>query len=75
MTMFKFSVRLGSYFEQKFGKDPRKLTLEEINAIAIGKDYKGSGYRSNSNVVTSRGSIFKGHFYDIDSRFEEALGK
>ena len=66
-------LKLGSFFKEKFGKDPRKLTLEEIDAIAV--KGKGNGYRSPRNVVTTRGSIFKGKFYNIDEVFDRAINK
>ena len=36
----------GSIFKEKFGKDPRKLTLKEINEIAV-KDKQVKPLRSN----------------------------
>ncbi len=71
--MEKKSRKFGSFFKKKFGKDPRELTLEEIDDIAIKR--KGKGYRSPSHVVISRGSVFKIKFYDISELFDKAIGK
>lgn len=65
--------KFGSFFRKKFGKDPRHLTLEEINDIAIRK--KGRGSRSPGHVVISRGSVFKVKFYNISELFDKAIGK
>jgi hypothetical protein len=66
-------LKLGVFFKEKFGKDPRDLTLEEIDAIAVRKS--GEGYRSPRHVVTTRGSIFKGKLYNIEKLFDEAIKK
>ena len=65
--------KLGAFFEEKYGKDPRKLTLEEINDIATGKN--GKGYKTTRNVITTRGSIFKSGYYDIEELFDKAIEK
>ena len=65
--------RLGSFFEERYGKDPRELTLEEINDIAIGKN--GKGYKTARNLITARGSIFKSGYYDIEKLFDKAIEK
>ena len=71
--MEKIARKFGSFFKKKFGKDPRELTLEEIDDIAIKR--KGKGYRSTSHVLISRGSVFKIKFYDISELFDKAIGK
>jgi len=69
----EIELKLGAFFKEKFGKDPRDLTLEQIDAVAVRKD--GEGYRSSRHVVTTRGSIFKGKFYNIEKLFDEAIKK
>ena len=66
-------MKLGVFFREKFGKDPKNLTLEQINAIAVKKDKRG--YRSLRHIVTTRGFIFKGEFYNIEKLFDEAIKK
>ena len=64
-------VELGRFFKEKFGKDPKELTLKEIDAIAIKKG--GKGYRSSRRIVITRGSVFRGKFYNISRLFDEAI--
>ncbi len=60
----------GSIFKEKYGKDPRELTLEEINKIAI-KDNQVKPLRSN--IVSSRGNVLKVEVYEIDKKIDEIL--
>ena len=60
----------GSIFKEKYGKDPRELTLEEINKIAI-KDNQVKPLRSN--IVSSRGNVLKVEAYEIDKKIDEIL--
>ena len=73
MGATEVELNLGVFFKEKFGRDPRDLTLEEIDAIAARKG--GEGYRSPRYVVTTRGSIFKGKLYNIEKLFDEAIKK
>ncbi len=63
----------GWLFKTFFGKDPRKLSLEEIERLAIRK--KGKIYKTPSNVVIKRGSIFPTVHYKIDEKLDEAIKK
>jgi hypothetical protein len=48
--------RLGSIFEKKFKKDPRTMTLEEINELAApNPQYRKYG----SDFVSKRGDVFE----------------
>lgn len=60
----------GSIFKEKFGKDPRGLTLEEINKIAIKDNQVGT---LRSNIVSSRGNVLKIETYEIDKKINEIL--
>jgi len=65
--------KFGLFFKRKYGKDPRDLTLKEINNIAIGK--KGKGFRTIRHVITARGSVFRAKFYNIEELFNKAIEK
>lgn len=64
----------GSIFKDKFGKDPKKLTIKEIEKIAIEKKNRKLK-KINTSLVSSRGNVFEIDFYDIDKKFDEALRK
>jgi len=63
---------LGWLFKQKTGKDPRKLTLSEIEKFAITNK---AIYKSVSNIVIQRGSPFPIISYDIDKKIEALIKK
>ncbi len=63
--------KFGFLFREKFNKEPKELTLEEIDHIAIKEKIKG--YKSTSKVVVARGSIFKNRYYDIDYLIDSTL--
>jgi hypothetical protein len=71
MGTVEVELKFGMFFEEKYGKDPRELTLQEIEALAIKK--KAKGYRSSSNVVISRGSVFENKYYEIDKMIDRVL--
>ena len=71
MGVKEAKLNFGIFFKEKFGKDPRELTLQEIEALAIKKNVKG--YKSPSNVVISRGSVFESDYYEIDKMIDRVL--
>lgn len=66
-------MKLGFIFEEKYKKDPRKLTRVEIDNAIFGKR-KATPIRILSNIVSVRGNIFQNSDYgDIDVAFQNAL--
>ena len=63
----------GWLFKSLYGKDPRNLSLEEIEKLAIRK--KNEIHISSSNVVIKRGSVFPTVHYEIDEKLNEAISK
>jgi len=71
MGTAEVELKFGMFFKEKYGKDPRELTLQEIETLAIKK--KAKGYKSPSNVVISRGSVFENKYYEIDKMIDRVL--
>jgi len=67
----------GAIFKRKYGKDPKNLTLTEINTIVFSG--KTPRYRRNygRNVVVKRGDSFKNKPLSdtIDSLFDRAISR
>jgi hypothetical protein len=62
---------LGSLFYKKYNKDPKKMSLSEIEDIAI-KDVKFLSYAKG--IVNKRVNIFKNKKYnDIDKKLDAKL--
>ncbi len=58
-------------FKDKFGKDPRKLSLKEIESLAISN--KKKLVRIGGLLVTPRGSVFSFKPYNINKEVEETF--
>ncbi len=61
----------GDIFREKFGKDPRKLSIEEIEKLAV-KAPNTLTYIPN-NLAIARGEVFKISKYYPDAEVEKAL--
>lgn len=68
---FKGVKMFGSLFLKKYNKDPKTLSLSEIEKIAI-KDPKFLQYAEN--IVSRRGNVFKNKkYYNINSKIDDKL--
>ncbi len=65
-------MKLGNIFKAMFGKNPRDLSLKEIEKLAI----KKAGYRTYaSGVVSKRGNVFHNQNINLDQWIDDSLKK
>ena len=65
-------MHLGDIFRKMFGKNPRSLTLQEIEKLAITKPSYDS---YATGIVSKRGNVFKNHHTDINKWVDDSLKK
>jgi len=66
--------KFGSIFKEKYGKDPRELTLKEIDEIAIKKKIT-KGYKPKTNIISIKENIYDFNYYDIDKIVDDLLSR
>ena len=65
-------MKIGDIFKAMFGKNPRDLSLSEIEKLAI----KKASYNSYANgVVSKRGNVFKNQNINLDKWIDDSLQK
>ena len=65
-------MKIGDIFRAMFGKNPRDLSLAEIEKLAI----KKASYNTYaSGVVSKRGNVFKNQNINLDKWIDDSLQK
>ncbi len=65
-------MKIGDIFKAMFGKNPRDLTLREIEKLAV----KKAGYGTYaSGLVSKRGNVFKNSHINVDKLVDDSLQK
>ncbi len=65
-------MKIGDIFRTMFGKNPKDLTVQEIEKLAI----KKPAYNSYATtLVSKRGNVFKNRNIDLDKMIDNSLQK
>ncbi len=65
-------MKIGDIFKSMFGKNPRDLTLEEIENLAV---KKANYHAYAAGLVSKRGNVFKNRHLNLDKLVDDSLQK